>query len=178
MIEQAQGRKVDTPLLYPAYLNTLPFLASSVLQKRHVLRQRRSARPQGGNRTRARMPAPAHTVYELYAVVVHKGHLQVIFKLQARVEHAKMLLQSVFVFWHWVIKALIICHTQLRVATKKLLGQATVFHLANAPATCSTILSFYPYVFCFALISCMLGLPATVLHSSTKNNKAWREHSV
>ncbi|KAK9810753.1 hypothetical protein WJX73_004987 [Symbiochloris irregularis] len=67
---KAQGRKVDTPLLYPAFLNMRPFLASSVLQRRH------SMHPAWHQQQPGRTSAADGTTYELYAIVVHRGHLQ------------------------------------------------------------------------------------------------------
>ena len=59
---QAQGRKLETPLLYPLVLDMRPFTAGAVTRKRHRL---------------APTPAAPALLYELYAVVVHKGNLQV-----------------------------------------------------------------------------------------------------
>ena len=83
---QAQGRKVDTPLLYPSYLNTQPFLASSILQKRYAVRRMGPSHHTQKHTHKQHVPPSGpgsqatsyvNAVYELYAVVVHKGHLQV-----------------------------------------------------------------------------------------------------
>ena len=58
---QALGRKLETPLLYPVLLDMRPFTAGAVTRRRHQL------------------PLPPNVsalLYELYAIVVHKGNLQ------------------------------------------------------------------------------------------------------
>jgi ubiquitin carboxyl-terminal hydrolase 22/27/51 len=93
---QGVGKKLHTPLLFSAYLDMRPFLSSTVLQTRfaakHASSWSRPGSPAGagpgssgspGAGTGARgsaepgAQAEACSLYELYAVVCHRGQLQV-----------------------------------------------------------------------------------------------------
>jgi hypothetical protein len=78
---QGVGKKLHTPLLFSAYLDMRPFLSSTVLQERFAAKHtswdspkgsRTGADAEGGSR-----PTDDSSLYELYAVVCHRGHLQV-----------------------------------------------------------------------------------------------------
>ena len=59
---QGTGRKLSTPVLFPAFLDMTLFLSSAVLRQRYGCR--------GGT------PEASADAYELYAVICHKGNIQ------------------------------------------------------------------------------------------------------
>ena len=71
---QGMGRKVTTPLEYPAHLDMHSYLSSTVLKQRYAMRGH-VAEPAGESGDAP--PAGKHSLYELYAVVCHKGNIQV-----------------------------------------------------------------------------------------------------
>lgn len=71
---QGMGRKVTTPLEYPAHLDMHSYLSSTVLKQRYAMRGP-VVEPAGESGDGP--PAGKHSLYELYAVVCHKGNIQV-----------------------------------------------------------------------------------------------------
>ena len=80
---QGVGKKLHTPLLFSAHLDMRPFLSSTVLQNRFAAkrasynsRSGTAATDASGKDRGAAAVSEAGSVYELYAVVCHRGHLQ------------------------------------------------------------------------------------------------------
>lgn len=70
---QGVGKKLNTPLLFSAHLDVRPYLSSTVLQKRFTVKRAPERRKNGLSDDSDEVSV----IYELYAVVCHRGNLQV-----------------------------------------------------------------------------------------------------
>ena len=70
---QGVGKKLNTPLLFSAHLDVRPYLSSTVLQKRFTAKRPPERRKNGLSEDSDEVSV----IYELYAVVCHRGNLQV-----------------------------------------------------------------------------------------------------
>ncbi len=71
---QGVGKKLNTPLIFAPHLDVRPYLSSTVLRKRFTAKHTLAA---GGRENGERSPAEGNSaIYELYAVVCHRGNLQ------------------------------------------------------------------------------------------------------
>ena len=70
---QGVGKKLNTPLLFSAHLDVRPYLSSTVLQKRFTVKRPPERRKNGLSDDSDEVSV----IYELYAVVCHRGNLQV-----------------------------------------------------------------------------------------------------
>ncbi|EIE26303.1 hypothetical protein COCSUDRAFT_58843 [Coccomyxa subellipsoidea C-169] len=66
------GKKLNTPLLFSAHLDVRPYLSSTVLQKRFTVKRPPERRKNGLSNDSDEVGV----IYELYAVVCHRGNLQ------------------------------------------------------------------------------------------------------
>ena len=67
------GKKLNTPLIFSAHLDVRPYLSSTVLQKRFTAKWP-SEPPRNGRS--GGTADDVSVIYELYAVVCHRGNLQ------------------------------------------------------------------------------------------------------
>jgi ubiquitin carboxyl-terminal hydrolase 22/27/51 len=70
---QGVGKKLNTPLIFAAHLDVRPYLSSTVLQKRFTAKWP-SEQPRNGRS--GGEADDGSVIYELYAVVCHRGNLQ------------------------------------------------------------------------------------------------------
>ncbi|CAL8466572.1 g6108 [Coccomyxa elongata] len=68
------GKKLNTPLIFAPHLDVRPYLSSTVLRKRFTAKHTLAG---GGPKNGEKSPADSNSaIYELYAVVCHRGNLQ------------------------------------------------------------------------------------------------------
>ncbi len=73
-VPQGVGKKLNTPLIFAPHLDMRPYLSSTVLRKRFTAKHTPSA---GGPKSGGGSPQDGNGImYELYAVVCHRGNLQ------------------------------------------------------------------------------------------------------
>lgn len=72
---QGVGKKLNTPLVFAPHLDARPYLSSTVLRKRFSAKHTLGAAQPKSDSSNS-PPEGSSVMYELYAVVCHRGNLQ------------------------------------------------------------------------------------------------------